>query len=184
MSLVAAAVKAEMKRGNDAALLVFDDSNGGTVELDLRGSAAEVRARHGQPGGASPAEPEETPVPRRPPGRPRLGVVGREVTLLPRHWEWLQDQPGGASVTLRRLVEQARRDGAGTDRRRRSREAAYRVMTALAGDLPGFEEATRALFAGHRDRFDEHTADWPSDLAEYAAEIAADGFGEPNGIDR
>jgi hypothetical protein len=180
MSLVAATVKAERERGNDAALLVFDDSDGGTVELDLRGSASEVRARYAR-GDSAPAAPEPdatTPVARRSPGRPKLGVVGREVTLLPRHWEWLQDQPGGASTTLRRLVEQAKRAGAGTDRRRRSQEAAYRVMGALAGDLPGFEEATRALFAGDRDRFEEHTADWPSDLAAYAAAIAADALGE------
>jgi hypothetical protein len=180
MSLVAASVKAEIERGNGGALLVFDDSNGRTVELDLRGSLAEVRTRYAQ-GDSAPSSPEPdatAPAPRRSPGRPKLGVVGREVTLLPRHWEWLQDQPGGASVTLRRLVEQARRAGVGIDRRRRSQEAAYRVMTALAGDLPGFEEATRALFAGHRDLFEEHTADWPSDLAEYAAEIAADAFGD------
>ena len=107
---------------------------------------------------------------------PELGVVAREVTLLPRHWDWLAGQPGGASVTLRKLVEQARKDNEGKDRLRRAREAAYRFLSAMAGNLPGFEEAARALFAGHRDRFAAVVAPWPQDVREHAVKLAARGF--------
>ena len=111
------------------------------------------------------------------PGRPRLGVVAREVTLLPRHWEWLGTQPGGASAALRRLVESARRDGAGKDRVRAAQESAYRFMLAVAGNEPGFEEATRALFAGHAARFGECLAAWPPDVRAHALRVSAAAFG-------
>ena len=75
-------------------------------------------------------------------------MVAREVTLLPRHWEWLAQQSGGASVALRRLVDQARRGTEDKDRIRRAQEAAYRFMSAMAGNRPNFEDAIRALFAG------------------------------------
>lgn len=109
---------------------------------------------------------------------PGAGVVGREVTLLPRHWEWLGSQPGGASVTLRKLVERARKENAGADRVRRAREVAYRFLPAMAGDRPGFEEATRALFAGDEEKFEAETAGWPADVRGYARALAAGAFPE------
>ena len=117
----------------------------------------------------------EEAVPRRP-GRPKLGVVAREVTLLPRHWDWLNAQPGGASVALRKLVEGARRDRAGVDRVRRSQEAAFRFMSAVAGNEQGFEEVCRALFAGDQEEFDSHMAAWPIDITVYATRLAGDAF--------
>jgi hypothetical protein len=105
-------------------------------------------------------------------GRPKLGVVPREVTLLPRHWDWLNTQPGGASVALRKLVEEARRTSGSADRRRVAHESAYRFMSAVAGNLPGFEEATRSLFADDERRFAELVADWPSDVRDYAVMLA------------
>lgn len=142
---------------------VFDDATGRPVELDLRhGPAAAV------------AEYEDRTAPVRPGrGRPRLGVVAREVTLLPRHWEWLSAQPGGASATLRRLVDEARRGAAGADQARDVRDATYRVMSALAGDLPAFEEASRALFAGAYEALDQIVRGWPSDIAAYVLRMAA-----------
>jgi hypothetical protein len=120
-------------------------------------------------------EPRDVrPRESRPPGRPKLGVVGREVTLLPRHWEWLATQPGGASVTLRRLVEEARRAGGDEERKRQARDAAYRFMFAVAGNEPGFEEASRALFAGDQSRFEEETERWPADVREHARTLARD----------
>jgi len=101
-----------------------------------------------------------------------MGVVPREVTLLPRHWEWLAAQPGGASVTLRKLVEEARRHGATKDRQREAQERAYHFMSALAGNLPGFEEATRALFANDGPRLSEVTAAWPPDVRTYALKLS------------
>ncbi len=155
-------------------LLLLDDRTGQSLDLDLRGDAAQVlerlRARFPAPDEAEPTAPKER-------GRPRLGVVAREVTLLPRHWEWLAAQPGGASSALRRLVEEARRrdDGAGDLRQRR--EAQYRAMLALAGDLPGFEEASRALFAGDEAGFAERLRQWPADVGDYLASLSAYGAG-------
>lgn len=146
-------------------VLVFDDTSGRVVDLDLRGSDSEIVARLAPAESAEPAEPRGR-------GRPKLGVVGREVTLLPRHWEWLAVQPGGASVALRKLVDEARRAGSAAQRMRAAREAGYRVMAALAGDLPGFEEASRALFAGDRPRFERETAAWPADLRGYVTRLA------------
>jgi len=166
---VALAAKRAADRGD--AVLVFDDATSRPVELDLRGSEAEVLAR--LPASAEPDTP-------RGPGRPKLGVVAREVTLLPRHWDWLAGQPGGASVTLRRLVEEARRAGEGRDRLRQAQEAAYRFMAAMAGDRPGFEEAARALFAPDRDRFAALTEGWPADIRDHARRLAAAAFDAPH----
>lgn len=153
-------------------VLVFDDDTGVAVDLDLRGSAEDVAARLV----ARQAAPLDEPV-RAGRGRPKLGVVAREVTLLPRHWEWLAAQPGGASVTLRRLVEQARRsEGGDAPSRRRGQEAAYRFMTAMAGDLPGYEEACRALFAGDDRRFAQQIERWPDDVRAHASRLARHAF--------
>jgi uncharacterized protein len=150
------------------AVVIFDDRTGEPIEIDLRGTADDVRERLALT--TPPAEP-----PRKP-GRPRLGVVAREVTLLPRHWEWLGAQPGGASVALRKLVDQARHAHAGQDRIRQSRDATYRFMSIMAGDFPGFEEATRALFAGARERFERMIAPWPLDIREHALRLAMAAF--------
>ena len=150
-------------------VLIFDDVSGEMIEMDLRGTLEEVLARLSPEGAAR----EETP---RGPGRPKLGVVAREVTLLPRHWDWLNDQPGGASVALRKLVEEASRARAGLDRQRRAREAAYRFMSAIAGDLPGYEEAIRGLFAGNSKHFRASTKAWPADIREYAMQLAEPSF--------
>lgn len=148
----------------DGSPLIFDDVTGSRVELDLRFGAAqaanEFRAR------TAPLQPPSTTRVRGR-GRPRLGVVAREVTLLPRHWDWLAGQPGGASATLRRLVDEARRGRGESDRSRVARDAAYRVMSALGGDLPGFEEASRALFAGDAGRLSSALAGWPPDVRTY-----------------
>ncbi len=155
-------------------ILVFEDATGMVVELPLELPAGDLlRTLNTEPG-----EPEEpsAPVPARGPGRPRLGVVAREVTLLPRHWQWLAAQPGGASVALRRLVEGARKVTVDGDRRGAAQEAAYRFMHALAGNLPDYENATRALFAGDVARFEETVARWPEDVREHASLLAVDAF--------
>lgn len=155
------ATHAHLALAPDASLLIFDDSTGRQVDYDFRGSPDDVLARY------APAEPA------RGPGRPKLGVVAREVTLLPRHWEWLAEQPSGASAALRRLVDQARNaEDAGV----RAAAVTGRVMTSLAGNLPGFEEAYRALDAGNRARFEEHTASWPTDVRAHLMRLAAPAF--------
>lgn len=163
---VALKTKEVMDRGERAPVLIFDDVTSQVVEIDFRGTPEDVIAR---------LRPVEEPARR--PGRPKLGVVPREVTLLPRHWEWLATQPGGASVALRKLVEQASRSNQAQDRVRTARESAYRFMSAMAGNERGFEEATRALFAGNRERFEEETAVWPEDVQAHARRLAAPAFG-------
>ena len=145
----------------DQSLLIFDDATGRTVELDLRGSVEDVVTR------LAPATPSSKPTR----GRPKLGVTAREITLLPRHWAWLAHQPGGASAALRRLVDQARRDAGAADVVRQAQETTYRVMTVLAGDLAGYEEATRALFGADQARFADLTAAWPPDIGDYVRSL-------------
>jgi len=160
----------------EAPVLVFDDATGRVVDVDTRGSEADITARLAAPLPTVPAagsEPELVePAEPRGRGRPRIGVVPREVTLLPRHWDWLAAQPGGASVALRKLVEEARRSAAAKDRQREAQERAYHFMSAVAGNLPGFEEATRALFANDGLRLSELTAAWPPDFRTYALKLA------------
>jgi len=166
---VVAAVKAATDAGET--VLTFDPGTGGVVDLDLRGDVAAVLAR------LIPASGPE----KRGPGRPKLGVTAREVTLLPRHWDWLSGQPGGASVALRKLVEGALREAEGPDRARRSKEAAYRFMTAIAGELPGYEAATRMLFAGDGAGFAAAVEEWPEGVRETVRGMAAGAWGDGNG---
>jgi hypothetical protein len=169
---VALAVKRAADSGGTAPVLVFDDATSLLVEFDLRGSEAEVLARLPAAADTSEGAGPAAEGPRGP-GRPRLGVVAREVTLLPRHWDWLAQQPGGASVTLRRLVDEARRSGEGRDRQRQAQDAVYRFMRAMAGDRPGFEDASRALFARDGARFQALAAAWPDDIRDHALRLAA-----------
>jgi hypothetical protein len=158
---IALAVKAVQQADPAAAVLVLDDDTGRIADLDLRGEDAEILGR---------LEPAAPPRGR---GRPKLGVTAREVTLLPRQWDWLATQPGGASATLRRLVDEARRGPSGEAAERRARQdAAYRAMHALAGDLPGYEEALRALYADDHADFEAAVAPWPPDLKAYALQLA------------
>lgn len=171
---VATRVKLYADRHPDKPFAVFDAASSEPVELDLRGSVAAVLKRLPVSAAEAPATlhaeaPAEAP---RGPGRPRLGVVAREVTLLPRHWDWLAAQPGGASVALRKLVEAAQRAGAAADARRRATEAAYRFMHALAGNQAGFEEASRALFAHDLARLQSQVAGWPRDVRTHLLDLA------------
>lgn len=155
-----------MDEGGAHGVLVFDATTSKPIDIDWRGTAAQVVARISSGHAAAP----------RGRGRPKLGVVGKEVTLLPRHWEWLDAQPGGASVTLRKLVEEARRDSSGRVQIRDARDAAYRFMLAMAGDEPGFEEATRALYAGRDTEFMALVEVWPPDIRDHAVALAAPSF--------
>jgi len=155
---VAVAVKA----ANAAVpVLIFDDVTGRQVDVDTRGTDDEILARY-----APPAEPP------RGRGRPKLGVVPREITLLPRHWAWLNKQKGGASVTLRRLVDDARRAGGDRHLVKAAHEASYNFMVAIAGNFTSYEDATRALFANDRARFEQLIAGWPPDIRAYATTLA------------
>jgi hypothetical protein len=143
--------------------LVFSNASGQSADLDLRGGEQAVAARY------TVVAPIQAPKGR---GRPKLGVVAREVTLLPEHWDWLAAQTGGASVALRKLVHEARRSGGDRGRRRQAQDRAYHAMSTLAGNLAGFEEASRALFAGDHERLVAQMAAWPQDVQAYVLQLA------------
>jgi uncharacterized protein len=159
---VLSTLKQRFDRGESTTILVFEDWSGRQVDFNLQGSLDEVLAR------------VLPPPPHTGPGRPRLGVVSREISLLPRHWQWLEEQPNGASAALRRLVDQARSQDQGSNRVRLAIEASGRFMSAMAGNLPGYEEATRALYAHDRPRLDSLIAAWPQDVRQYALRFLGD----------
>jgi hypothetical protein len=169
LASVALVIKQAESRASEP-VIIFSDATGRATDLDLRGSDEEILARLPQPSSRGAAT--ELPTEPRGRGRPKLGVVAREVTLLPRHWEWLAAQPGGASVALRKLVEVARRANSDADHRRAARDAAYHFMSAIAGNLPDFEEASRALFADDRSKFTGLIAAWPDDIRDHVARLA------------
>lgn len=168
---VLGAAKAHIDTSEDPQLLIFEDRTGRQLDFDFRGSLADVLTRALPP-------PERTG-----PGRPKLGVVSREVSLLPRHWEWLEQQPQGISGSLRRLVEEARKLNPGEQRARKGREALNKFMTAIAGNRPNYEEATRALFAPDYARFEELTADWPEDIRAHLTRVLEDSLAPNTDVD-
>ncbi len=155
--------------------LLFDDATGKTFDVDFRGTIDEVLARFFEKSGISPSS-EAIPLSTKRVGRPKLGVVSGEVTLLPRHWEWLKRQPGGASVTLRKLVEEARRTDTQHNQVRVAQEATYHVMTTLAGDFPNYEEALRSLYAKDDVRFNQLLASFEPDVRDYIKALATPVF--------
>lgn len=165
LAQVALAAKAAAQAEASRPVLVFAADTGTVIDLDLRGTAQDVVGRlEGQMPAARPA------------GRPRLGVIAREITLLPRHWDWLAEQQGGASVALRRLVEAASRLPDPATGRRKAQEAAYRFMAAMAGDFPSYEEANRALFGNDAAGFAAHMQAWPMDVRIHAEKLAQAAF--------
>lgn len=174
---VALAAKAVVDRGDLSPLLIFDDATSQQVEIDLRGTPGEVAARLSRrfsstPDGGAAAQPRRA-------GRPKLGVVGREVTLLPRHWDWLAEQPGGASTAIRRLIDAERKANSSNYLARQAEETAYRFIHAIAGDFPHFDEVSRALFAADRETFVRLTAHWPADVRDHARRLMTGGVEAP-----
>ena len=169
---VAIAVKECIDAGNLEPMRVFDHDSSAPVDLDVHGTRAEVSILYGQ----KPDNPQ--PPVARGRGRPKLGVVGREVTLLPRHWEWLQAQRGGASVALRKLVGQARKDNKEVDELPQARNSVHSFMNAIAGNLAGFEEACRALFAADQRRFNFEIELWPDDIRAHVKHLSPGAFAE------
>ncbi|MBN8419965.1 MAG: DUF2239 family protein [Verrucomicrobia bacterium] len=169
-------LKRALESGSLSPVFMFDDSTGRTVEVDTRGTdeecCARLEARFPSDEAVLMDMPAEEATQPRGRGRPRLGVVAREITLLPRHWDWLDAQSGGSSVALRKLVEEARRQSSEKDKVRKAHERAYQFMVTLAGDLPGFEEASRALFANDAERLRGILAGWPRDVGDHVMRLA------------
>jgi hypothetical protein len=160
---VLAAMKSRFDQDGGTLILTFEDQTGRQVDFDLRGTLADVLARY-------------RPAPRVGPGRPKLGVVAREVSLLPRHWEWLEQQPSGASAAIRRLVDEARKRDPTEQQARSAIVAAGRFLSAIAGNLPGYEEASRALYARKRKQFDDLIREWPGDIRLHAQRLVRGAF--------
>lgn len=170
---VAKHLKAHQESGNLTPVLIFDDDTGRQIDIDISGYDEDIIARFyegaADDGGSEAMKPSKR-------GRPKLGVVGREVTLLPRHWEWLDGQRGGASGTLRRLIDQARKHNSQADEVRNAQDSTNRFISAIAGDLPGFEDATRALYSGNEAAFKEQVKHWPKDVRKQALKFASGAF--------
>lgn len=163
--------------------LIFNDDDGKVIEIDLRGTAKEIYERviitypnfknSAESSQIKQNETSDEEIPARGRGRPKLGVVAKEITLLPRHWEWLAEQPSGASATLRRLVEEAKKKNTTHDAQKKTQERTYRFMHAVAGNLPLYEEALRALFANDQSTLIICTKDWPIDIQEYIKKLSS-----------
>ncbi|ANJ95766.1 hypothetical protein HL670_02416 [Serratia plymuthica] len=180
---VALAVKNELEKGSLRTFLVFDDMTGSVIDLDLRGSDADVverlscppqqfTGRYATRRDKSAETVEDDSAESKGRGRPKLGVVAREVTLLPSQWDWLTTRPGSASAILRRLVDEAMHSEGAREQKRAAHEAAYQFMQAIAGDLPGYEEGIRALFADNRTKLEQCIAAWPVDIKTHALRLA------------
>lgn len=170
---VALKIKKSLKPEAKSQILIFDDATCAQVEIDLRGTPENITRR-------LESLLEKTMPPsdtkKSGPGRPKLGVIPKEVTLLPEHWDWLASQPGGASVTLRRLVEDSRKKNHAKDQIRQAQEAVYKFMTVMAGDLENYEEALRALYAKDQKKFEKLVGTWPRDVREHTLKISENVF--------
>lgn len=162
---VALVAKQHIDKNPKVPVLIFDDRTGQQIEFDYRGTEEKFLMR--LKALAAPEADVKTG-----PGRPKLGVVSREIGLLPRHWDWLAKQPEGASAVLRKLVEEAQKKNATKDELRTAQEAAYRFMTIMAGDLPDFEEALRAFYAKDKSKFSKLMGAWPKDVREHVMKLA------------
>jgi hypothetical protein len=160
-------IKQHLGRADHGSVLIFSDATGKTMDFNFRGSKDEVLRRL-EPFMSLEDKPQASG-----PGRPKLGVVSREVSLLPRHWEWLATQPGGASSTLRLLIEEARKKSSGHESVKQVQERVYQVMRVLAGDLEDYEEALRALYKRDRKKFQMQIQNWPADIKKYLNELAS-----------
>lgn len=162
---VIASLQRQLAERPGALPVVLDAVSSERIELDWRQPAERLLALLPVPASVATADAGDNPL--RGPGRPRLGVTAREVTLLPRHWDWLSRQPGGASVALRKLVQAAMREGSAAEAKRQATDAAYRFMAIVGGDLPHYEAVSRALFAGELTALRTLVADWPADVAAH-----------------
>lgn len=166
---VAVKIKQRLVKNENASIILFDNKTGKQIDLDLSGTISEIKKRY-----APKVKDSDDDSPRV--GRPKLGVISKEVSLLPKHWEWLASQSTSASVTLRRLVEEAQKRNKDVDAVRMSQEACNRFITAMAGDLVGYEDALRALYAREEKTFKSYIHSWPKDIREQAMKYAVGVF--------
>ena len=162
-------VKRRIGKVENSSILIFSDATGNTLDFNFQGAEKDVLKR------LDVFVKEDAPESSGP-GRPKLGVVSREVSLLPRQWEWLASQSGGASAVLRRLVDEAKKKSSEGNAVKQTQERTYKFMFAVAGDLEGYEEAIRALYKKDRKNFLVRMADWPDDVKAHALDLAGPVF--------
>lgn len=163
-------LKRRMGKAENSSVLIFSDATGNTMDFHFQGSEKDVLKRL-----EIFASDDATDVPAEEaagPGRPRLGVVSREVSLLPRQWEWLASQCGGASAILRRLVDEERKRSTGGDTVKKHQERTYKFISVMAGDRKGYEDALRALYRKDQKAFNLHIGEWPPDVKAHAQRLA------------
>ena len=163
-------VKKQLEQHPSSDVLIFSDSSGKKMDFDLRGSENEVLARLEKFIGKDALSTTSGP------GRPKLGVISREVSLLPRHWEWLSTQSGGASASLRRLIDETKKQTSAREIIKQAQERTYKFMTTIAGNLSNYEDALRALFSKDKKLFEDHINDWPKDIKKQTIKLAGDVF--------
>ncbi|MES2802482.1 MAG: DUF2239 family protein [Bdellovibrionota bacterium] len=163
---VAIATKKYLKKEDDVRLLIFSDLSGKQMDLDLSGADKDVIDR------LSVYKAAEASVSVSGPGRPKIGVKPREVSLLPLHWEWLSTQSGGASATIRRLVDEKMKAPTPKDKIKQTQESVYTFLNSIAGDLTNFEDAIRFLYRQDEAKFKDAIADWPKDLKKHTLTLS------------
>jgi uncharacterized protein len=166
LSEVVLKIKKRLGRADHSSVLIFSDETGKTMDFNFQGSEKDVQKRLEV--FVSDGIPKESSGP----GRPKLGVISREISLLPRHWEWLASQPGGASTILRTLVEEAAKKSTGSISVKQLQERVYRFLSVMAGDLPAYEEALRALYKRDKSKFTALIKEWPRDIRSHSLELA------------
>ncbi|MDO9181477.1 MAG: DUF2239 family protein [Bacteriovorax sp.] len=163
-------IKKRLGKAENSSILIFSDSTGKTMDFNFQGNERDVQRR------LEVYVTEEVPKDNSGPGRPKLGVISREVSLLPRHWEWLATQSGGASSTLRTLVEEAKKKLTNGNQIKQAQERTYKFISAIAGDFEGYEEALRALYKRDENNFLIQIQGWPNDVKNHAIEMATPAF--------
>ncbi len=170
LSDVVIKIKKRLGKEGNSSILIFSDSTGKTIDFNFQGNERDIQKR------LEIFVSEEVPIDNSGPGRPKLGVISREVSLLPRHWEWLATQTGGASSILRNLVEEAKKKSANGNHSKQAQERTYKFMSAIAGDFEGYEEALRALYKKDKKNFLVQIQTWPRDIIKYLIEISGPVF--------
>lgn len=165
---IALSLKQKTREQKTATLLVFSDLTGRQIDIDLSGTDKQVLDR------LKVYSPQELQA-NTGAGRPKLGVMPREISLLPNHWEWLLNQDGGSSAVIRNLIDEKMKSRS-KDKVKSAQETTYKFLSAIAGDLPNFEEAIRFLYRKDKKKFSELISSWPKDIIKYSMMLASDVF--------
>lgn len=144
-----------LQKQSEMNVLVFNDQTGQQIDLDLSGSEDDLKQRY--------TEVEYV----KKVGRPKLGVISREITLQQKHWNWLDQQSSSASAVIRKLIDKELNDPSSESNIMLAKQAIDHFMLAMLGNMPNYEEATRALYQGNKSHFLALIHNYPKDLKVY-----------------